>query len=73
MKQYTLKLREARKAKGWTQKELAERIGTSQNNISRYETGQRQIKLTDWPKYAICLGTSIDYLIGLDDVPKRAE
>ena len=68
-----IRLREARKAKGSTQKELAERIGTNQNNISRYETGQRQIRMCDYPKYAICLGVSIDYLLGLQDEPKRAE
>lgn len=60
-------LKKARLAKGWTQKELAERVGTNQNNISRYETGQRQLKMPEWPKYAICLGVTIDYLIGKDD------
>lgn len=62
-----MRLREARKAKGWTQKELAERVGTNQNNISRYETGQRQIKMNKLPKYAICLGVTLDYLVGKDD------
>lgn len=34
-------LRQARKERGWSQKELAERVGDKQANISRWETGKR--------------------------------
>ena len=33
-------LREARKAKGYTQTELSEMVGVSQQQIAKYETGQ---------------------------------
>lgn len=34
----------ARKAKGWTQQELAERMGTSKQGVQRYEAGTRDLK-----------------------------
>jgi transcriptional regulator with XRE-family HTH domain len=38
---FAVKLRELRDAKGWSQKELADRSGTNQQNIARWETGER--------------------------------
>lgn len=34
-------MRELRKIRGWTQQELAEKIGLSQETISQYENGTR--------------------------------
>lgn len=39
-------LREAREAKGWTQRELAQRSGATQANISKIETGQVDLQLS---------------------------
>ncbi len=41
------KLREARKAAGLTQVEIAERIGVSQNRISRMEDGDLSVMSVD--------------------------
>jgi len=35
-----IRLTEERKHRGWTQQELAERLGTTQHNVSRWESGQ---------------------------------
>lgn len=40
-------IRRLRKRKGWTQAELAERMGTSQQNVQRLETGKISIDL-EW-------------------------
>lgn len=42
------RIKHARKAKGWTQKELAEAIGLSQSTIAEMEGG----KLKNWPQHA---------------------
>lgn len=41
------KLREARKKRGFTQEKLAEQIGTSQQQIHRWEHGQQPTSVTD--------------------------
>ena len=38
-------LREWRECRGWSQRELAERVGIPKSVVSRYETGDRRIHL----------------------------
>lgn len=40
-------LKSGRQAKGWSQRELADRLGIEQPAISRYETGEREPRLDD--------------------------
>ena len=47
---------ESRKAAGLTQKELAERMGTAQANISRFENGNANPSLEFLQKMASCMG-----------------
>lgn len=56
------KLKEARRAAGMTQAQLAERIGCLQKDISRYESGREPGALT-LKKIAIALGCSMDDLV----------
>lgn len=58
-----MNIEQKRKAKNLTQKQLAEICGTSQNNISRYETGARSPSLKDAKVLANALGCSIDELL----------
>lgn len=50
---------ESRKAIGMTQKELAERMGTAQANISRFESGNYNPSLSFLQKMAESLGKSL--------------
>lgn len=50
---------ESRKAAGMTQKELAERMGTAQANISRFESGNYNPTLAFLQKMAQCLGKTL--------------
>ena len=52
-------LRLARKRKGLTQKELAEKIGTKQTYIAQLERGRRNITLATIEKYARACGKRI--------------
>ena len=50
---------ESRKASGMTQKELAERMGTAQANISRFESGNYNPSLAFLQKMAQSLGKTL--------------
>ncbi len=59
-------LKTFRKAAGLTQTELAERVGTSKNQISNYETGFRSLSGASGEvllKLARALGVTIEQLI----------
>jgi transcriptional regulator with XRE-family HTH domain len=45
-------LRQAREAKGWSQRELASRSGMTQANISKIETGQADLRLSTFVELA---------------------
>ncbi|MBO5098800.1 MAG: helix-turn-helix transcriptional regulator [Clostridia bacterium] len=55
-----VKLREIRKAKGLTQKELAEIVGVDTSSISKYEKGVAEPSYVVLKKLAGALGVSID-------------
>lgn len=56
---------EQRKALGWSQAQLAEKLGIHQNQISRYETGSTSPTFQVLGKLAKLFDTTTDYLLGL--------
>lgn len=64
-------LKNLRKSKGLTQKQLAEKLNVSERGIQNYELGERK------PTYDILIAiadffdVSLDYLVGRSDDPKR--
>ena len=56
-----MRLKEIRKAKGISQLKLAMELNTSQNTISRYETGEREPGLVELINIADYFDVSIDY------------
>lgn len=56
------KIRETRKAKGLTQKELGELCGIAEPTIRRYETGKLNPKFETIEKIANALGVTWSYL-----------
>lgn len=58
-------LKQARKKFGFTQKQLAEKIGKTQNAINLYESGQREPPLTTLIRLARALNQSTDNLLGI--------
>ena len=65
------RLKEIRKSRGMTQKQLADLLNTSQSTISAYESGKTLI-LTAF-LYELCtkLNLSADYVIGRSNVVKK--
>lgn len=72
------KLKKLRNDKQWSQEQLAKKLGTSKQVISRYENGQRSPKLSIAIEYANILGINPNYFLdnntnvipdGFDPVP----
>lgn len=65
-----VRLKELRKSKGISQIRLAMELNTSQNTISRYETGEREPGIAELIKIADYFDISVDYLLERTDNPK---
>lgn len=66
------RIAEARKKKGWNQQQLAEAVGTTQQVISRYESGEREPKTSTLVKICEVTGVSFAYILGMDSSEIRA-
>jgi ribosome-binding protein aMBF1 (putative translation factor) len=53
---------------GWTQQQLAERVGTSHSVISRIESGQHATSVRTLARLADAFGTHL--VVGFDDEPE---
>jgi transcriptional regulator with XRE-family HTH domain len=60
------RIQELRKQKGWSQTELAQKIGVSYTQMSRYEVKGVQPPANTLKKLADVLDTTVDYLVSGD-------
>lgn len=60
-------LKELRKSKGFTQKQLGERLNIGQATVASYENGTREPHVFSLQAYADFFECSVDYLIGRAD------
>ncbi|OHE27438.1 MAG: hypothetical protein A2084_01655 [Tenericutes bacterium GWC2_39_45] len=68
-----IKLKEARKRKKLTQRDIAKVLDVSQSNVSNYEKGNYKLSSEQIIKLVKVLECSADYLLGLiDDEPRKA-
>lgn len=67
------RLKELRKKRNLSQVTLAMELSMNQNNISRYETGEREADYATLIAIADYFHVSIDYLLGRTDNPKMNE
>ena len=58
-----VKIKETRKKRGLTQKQLAELLGVKQQNISDWERGERSPSIKNLKKLAEILNCQIDDLV----------
>ena len=65
-----VRLKALRKKKGISQLRLATELNTTQNTISRYETGEREPGIAELIKIADYFNVSVDYLIERTENPK---
>ena len=62
-KKITERLREARIEVGFTQEQVAERLGKPQSYISKSEAGERRLDITELKKFADLYKKTINYFI----------
>lgn len=63
-----LRIAEARISRGWSQEQLAQAIGTTQQTIQRWETGQTDPQVGKIEAISAALGVTLSYLLGVGDV-----
>ena len=67
---FSNRLKELRQKAKVTQKELAQSINSSQQNIALYEQGRRKPKYETLEKLSVFFNVSTDYLLGKTDFPE---
>lgn len=65
------RIQQRRESLRLTQEELADLVGTTQRQISRYERGSNNPGPELIVKLAQVLGTTTDYLLGITDEPNQ--
>lgn len=65
-----MRLKELRTSKGITQLKLAMDLDTTQNTISRYETGAHEPGIRELIRIADYFQVSVDYLLERTDNPQ---
>lgn len=71
MTQFSARIKEIRKERKLTQKQMAELLGTTERNYQYYESGTREPNLETFASISDILGVSTDYLLGRSDVLER--
>jgi len=68
-------LKDIRIKNKWTLEEMAQKLGTTKQAISKYERGERTPKITVAARFADILGVPLESLVGAEDetAPLRVE
>lgn len=65
------RIQEMRKARGWTQKELAERLHVTDKSVSKWERGLNYPDMAMLEPLAKTLDTTVVELLGIENVPEE--
>lgn len=71
MTQFAARIKEIRKLKKLTQKQMAKLLGTTERNYQYYESGAREPNLETFVAISDILEVSTDYLVGRSDIAER--
>ena len=63
------RIREFRERRGWSQSELAERVGVHWQTVQRVESGKTEPGTAKMSRYAEALGVSLEALRPIVDAP----
>ena len=65
------RLKDMREDHDLSQKDVAQLLGTNQQQISRWETGTQMMGVDKYIALAKYYNISVDYLLGLIDTPRK--
>ena len=65
------RLKDLREDHDLTQKDIADILQTTREQISKYETGKQMMGIDKYIKLANYYNVSLDYLTGLIDTPRK--
>lgn len=65
------RMRDLRIDRDMTQADIAELLGTTNQQVSKWETGVQMMGVDKYIKLAIHYNVSMDYLLGLIDTPRK--
>lgn len=65
------RLKDLREDHDLTQKDIADVLQTTREQISKYETGKQMMGIDKYIKLAKYYNVSLDYLTGLIDTPRK--
>ncbi len=65
------RLKDVREDRDLKQSDIAKLLETTQEQISKYETGKQLMGIDKYIKLAEFYNISIDYLVGIIDTPKK--
>lgn len=68
-----MRLRELRKQRNWSMKQLGEMVGCSESTISLYETGKREPGFETLLKFGELFNVSVDFLLGNSPITGQEE
>ena len=69
--QFYQRLRDVREDADKSQSEIAQQLGTTQQQYSRWESGAYQMPIEHYKTLSRFYNVSIDYLAGLIDTPRK--
>lgn len=64
-----MKLKDIREDRDLTQDQIAKILNCKQNTYQQYESGKRQIPIQALIKLALFYNISLDYILGLPNLP----
>ena len=65
------RMKDLREDRDLSQEDIAEVLQTTQEQVSKYETGRQMMGIDKYVKLAKYYNVSLDYLTGLIDTPKK--
>ena len=68
---YYERLKNIREDKDLTQNDIADILGTTRQQVSKWENGIQMMGVDKYIILAKYYNLSVDYLLGLTDIPKR--
>lgn len=68
---YYKRLKDVREDNDLTQSDIAELLGTTRQQVSKWENGTQMMGVDKYIKLAQHYNVSVDYLLGLIDVPRK--